>query len=157
MGLEPTTCGLRNRCSATELHRRQRITVTHRYWFDTCARRDYGRRVTIATRALLVVPAALLAYGIFALTRGRWLHGLAAPLVAWLLFRRHRRARFAAYVFLTAVFARSVLTQDWLVASGAVGLGALLQLPAATREWPRIRPGFRRTPAGARDGSARWL
>ena len=111
--------------------------------------------MTIATRALLVVPTALLAYGMFAVTGGRWAPGLGAVLVAWLLFRRHRRARFAAYVFLTAVFARAVLTQDWWVAAGAVGLGALLQLPAATREWPRIRPGFRRPPAGAFDGSDR--
>jgi hypothetical protein len=50
----------------------------------------------------------LLAYAAFALAGRRWPSGAAAPLIAWMLWRRHARARFAAYVLLSVVVARRV-------------------------------------------------
>lgn len=67
-------------------------------------------------------------------------YGLAAPYVAWLVWRRHPRARFAAYVFLTHEVVRGVHLHRW----DAVGMAALwillLQLPAARRWLPSLRP-----------------
>ncbi len=67
-------------------------------------------------------------------------YGLAAPYVAWLVWRRHPRARFAAYVFFTHEALRGVHLRRW----DAVALAALwillLQLPAARRWLPSIRP-----------------
>jgi len=111
--------------------------------------------VSIGTRALDVVPAALVAYAVIALARGRWLSGLAAPVVAWLLVRRHRRARFATYVFATVVLVRAAVTRDWWIGAGTLVVIALLQLPSAVREWPRIRPGFPRPHASESDASDR--
>jgi glucose dehydrogenase len=68
-------------------------------------------------------------------------YGLAAPYVAWLIWRRHPRARFAAYVLLTHEAVRGVHFERW----GAVALAALwillLQLPAARRWLPSLNPG----------------
>jgi hypothetical protein len=112
--------------------------------------------VSLATRALAVlIPAALIGYAGFALATGRWPSGLAAPVVAWLLWRRHRRARFSAYVLLSVVVARAAMTGTWWLAAGALAVLALLQSPAAARIWPRVRPGFARTETSAPDGSDR--
>src|SRR5512134_3860668 len=93
-------------------------------------------------RALpLAFATGLLAYTPVALTRGWWLSALAAPIVAWLLWRRHRRARFAAYIFFSVLTARAVLIGSWAVALFALAALALLQLPAARRTWPRLTPG----------------
>jgi hypothetical protein len=85
------------------------------------------------------VPAALLAYAVFALASGRWLSGAAAPVVAWLLWRRHARARFSAYVLLSVVVARAALTGAWWLAIAALVVIVALQTPAAARAWPRLR------------------
>jgi hypothetical protein len=67
-------------------------------------------------------------------------YGLATPYVAWLIWRRHPRARFAAYVFLTHEALRGVQFQRWDAAVLA-GLWILfLQLPAARRWMPSLRP-----------------
>lgn len=67
-------------------------------------------------------------------------YGLAAPWVAWLLWRRAPRARFAAYVFLTHEAVRGLHGRRWDAVAVAV-LGVLvLQLPAARRWAPSIRP-----------------
>jgi hypothetical protein len=63
-----------------------------------------------------LVPSALLAYAAFALGVARWwISGLAAPVVAVLLWRRHPRSRFSAYVFLSVVAIRGVATHRWPV------------------------------------------
>jgi hypothetical protein len=67
-------------------------------------------------------------------------YGLAAPYVAWLVWRRHRRARFAAYVFLTHEAVRGAhLHRPDAVALAALWI-LLLQLPAARRWLPSLRP-----------------
>lgn len=65
-----------------------------------------SRRPPVVT----LVAVALLAYALLAITTElRWVSGLLAGAVAWLLWHRHRRARFAAYVFLSGVGVRSAV------------------------------------------------
>ena len=67
-------------------------------------------------------------------------YGLVAPYVAWLVWRRHRRARFAAYVFLTHEALRGVhFHRRDAVAIAALWV-LLLQLPAARHWMPSLRP-----------------
>ena len=89
-----------------------------------------------------VIPLSLLAYAVVALAGGWWLSGLAAPLVAWLLWTRHARARFAAYVLLTVVAVRALVAGPWWLAAYAMAVILVLQAPGARRAWPRLRPGF---------------
>ena len=67
-------------------------------------------------------------------------YGLAAPYVAVLLWRRHPRCRFSAYVFLSHEIVRSAHFRHWDAAAIAVAWIALLQLPAARRYAPSVRP-----------------
>ncbi len=66
-------------------------------------------------------------------------YGLAAPWVAWLLWRRRGRARFAAYVFLTHEVFRGVHFRRWDAVLFALVWIALLQLPSARRYLPSLR------------------
>jgi hypothetical protein len=75
-----------------------------------------------------------------------WLaYGLAAPYVAALLWRRHPRARFAAYVFLTHETVRGAHFHQRAAVAVAVAGVLLLQLPAARRWAPSLRPAEMRT------------
>jgi hypothetical protein len=67
-------------------------------------------------------------------------YGLAAPSVGLLLWRRHPRARFAAYVFLTLEAWRGVHLRHWPAVWLALAWIALLQLPSARRDAPSVRP-----------------
>lgn len=67
-------------------------------------------------------------------------YGLVAPYVGLLLWRRHRRARFAAYLFLTHEAARGLHFGHWDAVAVALAWVALLQLPAARRYAPSLRP-----------------
>lgn len=66
-------------------------------------------------------------------------YGLGAPYVALLLWRRHPRARFAAYVFLTHETFRGLHFRNWDAVGAAVAWILLLQLPAARRYAPSLR------------------
>jgi hypothetical protein len=86
-------------------------------------------------------------------------YGLAAPYVAWLVWRRPPRARFAVYVFLTHEAVRGVQFRRWdaVVLAGLWIL--LLQLPAARRWLPSLHPAemrarWRRRPADVRGQQA---
>lgn len=90
----------------------------------------------------MLLPAALIAYALLALGVARWwISGLAAPLIAALLWRRHPRARFAAYVFFSVVAVRGLAGRHWAAMLFAVAAVAVMQTPAALRAWPRLRPG----------------
>ena len=84
-------------------------------------------------------------------------YGLAAPYVAWLIWRRQPRARFAAYVFLTHEAVRGIhFHRRDAVAIAALWV-LLLQLPAARRFMPSLRPAeirarWRRQLTGNRRG-----
>ena len=85
------------------------------------------------------LPAAVLGYAAVALSVGRWwISGTCALVVAWLLWRRHPRARFAAYVLFSVVLLRGALTRGWRSALFGAAAILVLQLPAALRAWPRI-------------------
>jgi hypothetical protein len=95
-----------------------------------------------------LVVVALLAYSVVALgVQSRWISGLASAVVAWLLWQRHSRARFAAYIFLSAVALRSLTTRRWTTFSFAVAVLFVLQTPAARRAWPRLAWRWSRAPS----------
>jgi hypothetical protein len=89
-------------------------------------------------------------------------YGLAAPYVATLLWRRHPRARFATYVFLTHEAVRGLHFHHWDAVLAAAAGVLLLQLPAACRWAPSLRPAEirarlpwrRRHPDAPRSGAA---
>jgi hypothetical protein len=85
--------------------------------------------------------AVLLAYAAVAIAKAWWPSAIMAPLLAWLLWQRHRRARFAAYVFFSAMTARAIFTATWPLALFALGAIGALQLPGARRAWPRLTRG----------------
>ncbi len=86
----------------------------------------------------IVLPLVLVVYVGVALALHWWPSAVVAPIVAWLLWRRHARARFTAYVFFSVMTARAILTRSpWLALFALAMIGAL-QLPAARRAWPRI-------------------
>jgi hypothetical protein len=64
---------------------------------------------------------------------------LLAPVLALLLWTRHRRARFAAYIFFSGVAIRAAVTGAWRSLLFAVLAVALMQTPPALRAWPRLR------------------
>jgi hypothetical protein len=90
----------------------------------------------------------LLAYAALALVEQRWVSGLAAPIVAALLWGRHRRARFSAYVFFSALALRGFVTGSWALVVFAGASVLVLQMPAARRAWPRLVAGGRSSTRG---------
>lgn len=109
-------------------------------------------RITLVTVALI---ASLLAYAAVAVTRRWWPSAAMAPLLAVLLWRRHRRARFSAYVFFSVLAARGVLTGLWGLPAYAIAAVGLMQTPAAFAVWPRLRPGRVRGNARSDDNPGR--
>lgn len=65
---------------------------------------------------------------------------VVGPLIAVFLALRVRRARFAAYVFLTFEIVRSAVGVDWLRLALAAAVLVYLQLPRMRRVWPTIDP-----------------
>jgi hypothetical protein len=98
-----------------------------------------------------LLVASLLVYCGAAITRHWWPSAVIAPLVAALLWRRHRRARFTAYVFFSVMAFRGALTREWGLIAYALAAVALMQAPAAARAWPRLSPGRGRGDRTARD------
>ena len=107
---------------------------------DPPASYSRAERESRALRVIAVaVPLALAFYAIVAVVvMHRGISAAAAALAAVLLWRRHRRARFSAYIFLSAVAARGLFTHAWPVAGFAAAAIAVLQLPAARRAWPSV-------------------
>ena len=98
--------------------------------------RDLERSVVV-----WAVAGSLIAYVAVAARQQHWGSALAACIVAALLWWSHRRARFAAYVFFTALAVRSALAGPWALAVYAVLALAAMQTAGARRAWPRIVPG----------------
>jgi hypothetical protein len=63
-----------------------------------------------------------------------------APIVGALMLRRHERARFSAYVFLSCEILRAIRIHS--LALGLIGVGFLvyLQMPASRRFHPSVDP-----------------
>ena len=111
---------------------------------------DAGRPgVVVALAAWLALTPVLQALSLTGLRVGNFAperpwnylaYGLAAPYVAWLVWQRRPRARFAAYVFLTHEAVRGFhFHRRDAVAVAAIWV-VLLQLPAARRWMPSLRP-----------------
>ena len=83
----------------------------------------------------------LVGYSVVAARLGWWPSTIGALIVTWLLWRRHTRARFAAYVFFSILTVRAMLTGVWPLALFALALIGVMQLPAARRAWPRLTWG----------------
>jgi hypothetical protein len=110
-------------------------------------RRPWG--LWVLTLGLLVSP---LIHGGALLLRAHWLnygslrlwdafvYFLIAPIVGVLMLRRHERARFSAYVFLSCEILRAVRIQSLALGLIAVGFLLYLQLPAARRYHPSVDP-----------------
>jgi hypothetical protein len=108
---------------------------------DDVHRPGFIARVLRARLVSAVLPLACVVYAGVALGRHRVLPAIAAAVVAWLLWRRHGRARFAAYIFFSAMAVRSVLTGAWPTLAFAALAVTAMQTPAARAAWPRLRPG----------------
>ena len=103
--------------------------------------------VIVSRIPVILLPLACLAYGALALgMRRAWLSAAAATLLAWLLWRRHPRARFAAYIFFSALALRGVTREGWPMLAFAVAGVLVMQTPTALAAWPRLTPGFKRHP-----------
>ena len=63
-----------------------------------------------------------------------------APVVGALMLRRHERARFSVYVFLSCEILRAVRIHSWLLGVLSAAAIAYLQLPAARRFHPSVDP-----------------
>jgi hypothetical protein len=109
--------------------------------------RPFGLR--LLTGVLLATPATHL----IALVRdARWLnfgsphpwdgfvYFVIAPVVGVLMLRRHERARFSAYVFLSCEIVRAVRIHSWMLGLLAAGAILYLQRPAARRFHPSVDP-----------------
>src|SRR5258708_8278551 len=90
---------------------------------------------------VVVLVTSLLVYSGVAITRHWWPSAVVAPLVAGLLWRRHRRARFSAYVFFSVLAARGAITHVWPLPLYALAAVGLMQSSPAARPWPRLPPG----------------
>jgi hypothetical protein len=103
----------------------------------------------ILTLALLCSPVI---HAGALLLRTRWLnfgslrlwdglvYFLIAPFVGVLMLRRHERARFSVYVFLSCEILRAVRIDSPVLGLLALGFLAYLQLPAARRFHPSVDP-----------------
>ena len=103
----------------------------------------------ILTLALLASP---MIHGSALLFHTQWLnfgslrlwdafvYFLIAPIVGVLMLRRHERARFSAYVFLSCEILRAVRIHSPALGLIAVGFLAYLQMPAARRYHPMVDP-----------------
>jgi hypothetical protein len=65
---------------------------------------------------------------------------IIAPVVGALMLRRHERARFSAYVFLSCEILRAIRIHSWLLGLLAAGSILYLQFPAARRFHPSVDP-----------------
>ena len=63
-----------------------------------------------------------------------------APTVGMLMLRRHERARFSAYVFLSCEILRAIRIHSPALGATAVAFLCYLQLPASRRFHPRVDP-----------------
>ena len=110
-------------------------------------RRPFGLQVL--TTALLASP--LMHAGALML-RARWLnfgsvrlwdafvYFLIAPIVGMLMLRRHERARFSVYVFLSCEILRAIRIHSLALGLIAVAFLVYLQTPAARAYHPSVDP-----------------
>jgi len=103
----------------------------------------------LLTIALLASPAL---HGLALLFHAHWLnfgshhpwdsfvYFVIAPIVGALMLRRHERARFSVYVFLSCEILRAIRIHSGLLGLLAAGSILYLQLPAPRRFHPAVDP-----------------
>lgn len=103
----------------------------------------------VLTLALLISPAI---HAMALLFHQRWLnfgshhlwdsfvYFVIAPVVGALMFRRHERARFSVYIFLTCEILRAIRIHSAPLGLLAAGSILYLQLPAARRFHSSVDP-----------------
>src|SRR5215475_11528733 len=103
----------------------------------------------LLTAVLLVSPVIHLLALLF---HTRWLnfgshlpwdgfvYFLIAPIVGFLMLRRHERARFSVYVFLSCEILRALRIHSPALGALAVAALVYLQLPGPRRYHPRVDP-----------------
>jgi len=108
--------------------------------------------VALFAAPLFQIVAAITGwhFGNFGSTRwASWpIYLAAAPFVGWLLWVGHPRARFTAYILLTAEALRSVRAlarggpaiPAWCILAVTIAIVLALQLPSARRFCPSLRP-----------------
>ena len=65
---------------------------------------------------------------------------IIAPVVGALMLRRHERARFSVYVFLSCEILRAIRIHSWLLGLLSAAAIVYLQLPAPRRFHPSVDP-----------------
>src|SRR6185436_8352212 len=127
------------------------VAPTYTSWMEPdtadAMRRPVG--LWMLTGVLLASPALHL---LALLSDTRWLnfgshhpwdgfvYFIIAPVVGALMLRRHERARFSVYVFLSCEILRAIRIHSWLLGLLAAGSIVYLQLPAARRFHPSVDP-----------------
>jgi hypothetical protein len=87
----------------------------------------------------LLLHAQWLNYGSLRLWDA-FVYLLIAPIVGMLMLRRHERARFSVYVFLSCEILRAERIHSLALGLIAVGFLVYLQTPAARRWHPSVDP-----------------
>jgi hypothetical protein len=72
--------------------------------------------------------------------RDAFVYFAIAPLVGLLMLRRHERARFSVYVFLSCEILRAIRIDSWLLGLLAAIAILYLQVPSARRYHPLVDP-----------------
>jgi hypothetical protein len=66
------------------------------------------------------------------------IYAIAAPFVGLLLLRRHARARFASYIFLSLDIIRTAIRGVWPFFAADLAVLLILQTPIMRRVHPRV-------------------
>lgn len=113
---------------------------------------DEARRPVGLWLLTVVLLASPVLHGLALLFNAHWLnfgshhpwdafvYFIIAPVVGALMLRRHERARFSVYVFLSCEILRAIRIDSWLLGLLAAGSILYLQLPAARRFHPSVDP-----------------
>jgi len=99
--------------------------------------------VLLASPALHAIALLLGAYWLNFGSHHPWdsfVYFIIAPVVGSLMLRRHERARFSVYVFLSCEILRAIRIHSVVLGLLAAGSILYLQLPAARRFHPSVDP-----------------
>jgi hypothetical protein len=99
--------------------------------------------VLLASPAIHLLALAFHAHWLNFGSRLPWdgfVYFVIAPVVGALMLRRHERARFSVYVFLSCEILRAIRIHSWLLGLLSAAAILYLQLPAARRFHPSVDP-----------------
>jgi len=129
-----------------------------------CETADGARRPAGLWLLTIVLLASPVLHGLALLFHAHWLnfgshhawdgfvYFVIAPVVGGLMLRRHERARFSVYVFLSCEILRALRIHSGLLGLLAAGSILYLQRPAARRFHPAVDPAKVMARLGRRGG-----